>query len=83
MYLRTTTIVTIASMILCMPVTGMTLDAIWRAIMMEYSGWLAPVIPFSAYVKTILLGVATYVVTALILRHKINKVPMEEVAQEY
>lgn len=78
LYLRTTTIVTIASMILCMPVTGMALDAIWRAIMMEYSGWLAPVIPFSAYVKTILLGVATYVVTALILRHKINKVPMEE-----
>lgn len=77
-YLRTTTIVTIASMIFCLPLVTLALDLVWRSMMMEYAGWLAPVVPFSAYVKTILLGAATYIVTALILKRKINKVPMDE-----
>jgi putative ABC transport system permease protein len=77
-YLRTTTIVTIASMVFCMPFVTLALDAVWRSMMMEYAGWLAPVVPFSAYVKTFLLGTATYIVTALILKYKINKVPMDE-----
>jgi len=77
-YLRTTTIVTLLSMVLCIPLVSAALDKLWRAMMMEYAGWLAPVIPASAYVKTVALSVATYCITAMILRRKINKVPMDE-----
>ena len=77
-YLRTTTIVTVASMILCVPLVSVALDALWRGMMMEYPGWLSPVIPTSAYVKTILTAAATYFVTAFILKKKINRIPMDE-----
>lgn len=77
-YIRTTTIVTLCSVLLCLPLVGIALDAIWRAMMMEYAGWLAPVIPVSAYVKTVLLAAETYVLTALLLKHRISRVPMDE-----
>ena len=77
-YLRTTTIVTLVSLVLCMPLVSVALDALWRGMMMSYGGWLAPDVPFSAYVKTILLGAATYVATALLLKRRINHIHMDE-----
>ena len=77
-YIRTTTIVTILSFLLCIPLESVALDALWRGMMMQYPGWLAPDIPLSAYVKTIGMGVVTYLVTTLLLKRKINKVPMDE-----
>lgn len=77
-YLRTTTIVTVLSMLLCMPLVNIALDKIWRMMMMEYAGWLAPTVPMSAFGKTIALGILTYAVTALILKRKISRVPMDE-----
>ena len=78
MYIRTTTIVTLCSVLLCLPLVSIALDALWRAMMMEYAGWLAPVILFSAYVKTVLLAAGTYVLTALLLKRRISHVPMDE-----
>ena len=77
-YIRTTTIVTILSFLLCIPLESVALDALWRGMMTQYSGWLAPDIPLSAYVKTIGMGVVTYLVTTLLLKRKINKIPMDE-----
>ena len=77
-YIRTTTIVTILSFLLCIPLESAALDALWRGMMTQYSGWLAPDIPLSAYVKTIGMGVVTYLVTTLLLKRKINKIPMDE-----
>ena len=77
-YIRTTTIVTILSFLLCIPLESAALDALWRGMMMQYPGWLAPDIPLSAYVKTIGMGVVTYLVTTLLLKRKINKIPMDE-----
>ena len=77
-YLRTTTIVTIASFLLCIPLEGKTLDWLWRTMMMEYPGWLAPDVPVSAYVKTVAIGVVTYLVTTMLLKFRINRIPMDE-----
>ncbi len=78
LYLRTTTIVTLVSLVLCIPLVSVALDALWRGMMMSYPGWLAPIVPASAYVKTVLLGATTYLVTALLLKRRINKIPMDE-----
>ena len=77
-YLRTTTAVTLCSILLCLPLVSIALDALWRAMMMEYPGWLAPIIPVSCYVKTVVLAAATYILTALLLKHRISRVPMDE-----
>ncbi len=77
-YIRTTTIVTVLSFLLCIPLETVSLDALWRGMMTQYPGWLAPDIPLSAYVKTIAMGIVTYLVTTLLLKRKINKVPMDE-----
>ena len=77
-YLRTTTIVTVASFLLCIPLEGKVLDWLWRTMMMEYPGWLAPDVPLSAYVKTVAIGLVTYLITTLLLKRRINKVPMDE-----
>ena len=77
-YLRTTTIVTILSFLLCIPLVAKALDILWRGMMMEYPGWLSPDIPPIAFIKAIIIGIITYSVTTLLLKHKINKVPMDE-----
>lgn len=77
-YIRTTTIVTVLSFLLCIPLESKALDWLWRAMMMEYPGWLAPDVPASAYIKTVVMGLATYFVTTFLLKRKVNKIPMDE-----
>ena len=77
-YIHTTTIVTLLSILACIPITSFALDKIWRAMMMQYSGWIAPNIPISAYLMTIVLASASYLITAFCLKSRINKIPMDE-----
>ncbi len=77
-YIRATTIVTIISLIICIPVVDIALKAAWRALMMEYSGWMNMSVPAMVYVETIVLGIVTYAVVAFFLGKKANKVPMDE-----
>ena len=77
-YIRTTTIVTLLSFLLCIPLVAKALDVIWRTMMMEYPGWLAPNVPINAYVKTITIGIVTYLITTFLLKYKINKIHMDE-----
>ena len=77
-YIHTTTIVTLVSIVACLPITSFALDKIWRVMMMQYSGWIAPDIPISAYLTTVAIASASYVVTALCLKKRINKIPLDE-----
>lgn len=77
-YIHTTTIVTLVSIVACIPITSFALDKIWRLMMMQYSGWISPDIPFSAYLTTIAIASASYLVTAFCLKSRINKVQLDE-----
>ena len=77
-YIHTTSIVTVISLLLCMFITHKAIVAIWHAMMMSYSGWLPPEIPVMTYVKVFMLGIITYAAVAFILKKKINKIPMDE-----
>ena len=77
-YIHTTTIVTLVSIVASLPLTSFALDKIWRAMMMQYAGWIAPNIPVSAYLTTIALAAAAYLVTAVCLKHRINRIPLDE-----
>lgn len=77
-YIHTTSIVTVISLLLCMFITHKTIVVIWHAMMLNYSGWLPPEIPIITYVKVFLIGVITYAAVVLILKRKANKIPMDE-----
>lgn len=77
-YIRATTVVTILSLIISIPVVDIALKAMWRALMMEYSGWMNMNVPLMVYAETIALGVVTYALVALALKRKAGKVPMDE-----
>ena len=77
-YIRTTSLVTLLSLVLCMPIEAVALDRLWRAMMMRYNGWLAPEIPLNVYFKTVALGAVTYLVVSFVLRRRINKVKLDE-----
>ena len=77
-YIRATTIVTLLSLVVTIPITEVALKAAWRALMMQYSGWMNMDIPAMVYVETILLGAATYAVVAFFLGKKAKRVPMDE-----
>lgn len=77
-YIRTTSLVTLLSLVLCMPLEAIALDKLWRAMMKSYAGWLAPDIPLSVYIKTVALGAVTYLVVSFVLRKRINKVKLDE-----
>ena len=77
-YIRATTVVTVLSLLISLPVVDIALKAAWRALMMEYSGWMNMNVPIMVYVETIALGVVTYALVALALKRKAGKVPMDE-----
>ena len=77
-YIRATTVVTVLSLLISLPVVDVALKAAWRALMMEYSGWMNMDVPITVYAETIALGVVTYALVALALKRKAGKVPMDE-----
>lgn len=77
-YIRATTIVTILSLIICVPVVDVAMRFAWRALMMEYSGWMNMNIPPMVYAETILLGIVTYGLVAILLGKKTDKIHMDE-----
>jgi len=77
-YIRATTVVTILSLVLCIPVVDLAMRAAWRVLMMQYSGWMTMNVPVIAYVETIALGIVTYAVVAFFLGKKTDKIHMDE-----
>ena len=77
-YIHTTTIVTLVSIVACLPLAHLALDKIWRTMMMEYSGWISPNVPVSAYFASIALASASYIVTVFFLKRRINRIPLDE-----
>lgn len=78
LYITTTTIVVIASMILTIPIVNLTLKYIFIAAFAQYSGWLPYYIPTYIFVEVPLFGIISYAVVAFILSRRVKKVPLDE-----
>ncbi|MGN0482498.1 MAG: FtsX-like permease family protein, partial [Lachnospiraceae bacterium] len=61
-YIHTTTIVTIVSLVLVIPLVSVALNLVWHLMMQTYSGWLPCVISNTVYLKVIVTGVVTYAI---------------------
>lgn len=77
-YIHTTTIVTIASLIAVLPIIHVLLNLVWHMMMQEYTGWIPCVVNWSVYFKVVVIGIITYAVVAALLMRQINKIPLSD-----
>ncbi|MBQ8825011.1 MAG: ABC transporter permease [Ruminococcus sp.] len=77
-YILTTTIVTIISLIVVLPIINVMLNFIWHIMMTGFTGWIPCVIQWNVYLKVVVIGIITYLFVALLLMRQISKVPMGE-----
>ena len=75
-YIHTTTLVTILSLIVVLPLINVLLDKIWHIMMMQFTGWIPCVVQWTVYLKVVVIGIVTYAVVAALLMHKTNMIPL-------
>ncbi len=77
-YIHTTTIVTIISLIAVLPIIHLLLNWVWHTMMAEYTGWIPCVVQISTYCKVVVTGIITYAVVAVLLMRQTNKIPLSD-----
>lgn len=77
-YIHTTTIVTIVSLLVALPIVVKLMDYVWHAMMVNYSGWIPCTTSPDIFVKVLVIGIVSYALCALLLTRQTNKVPLEE-----
>ncbi len=76
LYVVTTSIVVIASLILTIPLVNLLMEQVFVVMFSEYSGWMPYYVPFSAYIKMIITGIVAYAVIAFGQFRKVKKIPL-------
>lgn len=77
-YIHTTTIVTIISLLAVLPIIHTLLSLVWHMMMQEYTGWIPCVVNWSVYVKVVVIGIVTYAAVAALLMRQTNKIPLSD-----
>ncbi|MGN0614186.1 MAG: FtsX-like permease family protein, partial [Porcipelethomonas sp.] len=77
-YIHTTTIVTIVSLLAVLPVIHVVLNWVWHAMMMGFTGWIPCVVQWDVYLKLVVIGIVTYAAVAALLMRQTGKVPLGE-----
>lgn len=78
LYVVTTAIVVVASLILTMPVVDMLMKFIVEYMFFMYSGWMTYYVPFSSFAYIAIAGIIAYAVIAFLQMQKVKKIPMED-----
>ena len=78
LYVLSTTIVTIASILLTLPLVDFIMSKLLPAVMSAYPGWLPYYVPFSAYIKIVVVGIVSYSVIAFLQYRKVKKVSLND-----
>ena len=79
LYVLPTTIVTVAFILLSLPVEGKIMDVLFREVMLtSMSGWIPMYIEPGLYEKMAIYGIAAYAVVALMELRRIAKIPESE-----
>lgn len=78
LYLTATTWVVILSIGISLVLSTWVIEFIYREIMKGFSGWLSCYIEPEIYGEMFVLGIAAYLVVALLQFRKIRKIPMDE-----
>ena len=76
LYVRSITLTVVVSLVACQPLIIGGLTAIFRAMLLAYSGNIEIFVPLSAIAEVIAIGFATYLVVALLHVRRIKRVPL-------
>lgn len=76
LYVRSITWCVAASLIVCQPLIIVSLTAIFKAMLLSYSGNIEIYVPLARILEVIATGFATYLVVALLHVRHIKKVPL-------
>ena len=76
LYVRSITWCVVASLLVSLPLIIGSLTAIFKAMLLSYSGNIEIYVPASAMVECVLTGLATYAVVVLVHLRSIRRVPM-------
>ncbi len=79
LYVITTAIVVITSLILTMPIVDILMKVIVEYMFFMYSGWMNYFVPFSSFVYIAVAGIIAYAVIAFLQMQKVKRIPMEDV----
>ena len=77
-YIATTAIVTVVTLLVTIPLSDYLLGQLFVFFMRDYPGWLPYRSFVPVYVKTALIGIGSFAVIALALTRKIKKVPLAD-----
>lgn len=77
LYILSTTIVTVGSIILTIPLVNYIMKSLCVVMLSEYPGWLPYYVPFSAYIEMAIAGILAYGVIALMQYRKVKKIPLD------
>lgn len=77
-YILTTSIVTIASLIITIIPVNYLMKYLMIAAMADYSGWLPYYVPMSSFIEMIVLGVVSYLIIAWMQTRKVKKIPLAD-----
>lgn len=78
LYINSTTIVVVLSLLISIPLVNLSMKEIFRIVFLEYSGWLPYYVSYTTFIKIFLMGILAYAVIASIQVNKIKKIPMDE-----
>lgn len=77
-YIVTTSVVVILSMLVTIPISNKAIEAIFVAMMREYSGWLPYYCSPSVFLKMAVTGVVSYAVIAFFQTRKVKAIPLAD-----
>lgn len=75
-YIMTTSIVVVLSMLLTIPITNIALKQVCEYFFKEYPGWLPYYVAPFVFVKMAVLGIISYTAIAFFQTRKVKKVPL-------
>ena len=78
LYIRSITICVVASLVLCLPLIIGSLTAIFKAMLISYSGNIEIYVPWTAMAQTVAAGLATYFAVAALHTRSIKRVSLSE-----
>ena len=76
LYVRSITLTVVVSLVACQPLIIGGLTAIFRAMLLAYSGNIEIFVPLFAIAEVVAIGFATYLVVALLHVRRIKRVPL-------
>lgn len=77
LYVMSTAIVVVLSLVLTLPVINALMSYIYRLMLSGFAGWLPYYAPFEVFVKIVAMGIVAYAVIAFAQTRRVKKIPLD------